>query len=94
MTYAERQAFYKSAVWSRFRLMVLNGEPLCRSCKRQAATEVDHIEDLADRPDKALDRDNVQPLCIQCHSRKTAMTIHQRNKLVGKAIKVRRPIGE
>jgi hypothetical protein len=32
---------------------------------------VDHIIDIADRPDLRLDEDNLQSLCAQCHGRKT-----------------------
>lgn len=59
--------------WQRLRALVLNEEPLCRTCKSNgltvAAEHVDH--------DKALeqggtnDRGNLVPLCHSCHSRKT-----------------------
>lgn len=31
---------------------------------------VDHIEELQDRPDLALDPDNLQTLCVRCHNKK------------------------
>jgi len=60
--------------WRRLRESVLSAEPLCRSCAAQGLTfpaaEVDHIVPLhtggTDAPD------NLQPLCVQCHQRKTA----------------------
>ena len=57
--------------WRVLRARVLDGEPLCRMCKEQgrivAATDVDHISgDSSDNRMEAL-----QPLCHECHSRKT-----------------------
>ena len=60
--------------WQRLRKLVLHSEPLCRECKRQGrltpATEVDHIVPLA--AGGTNDFENVQSLCHECHSRKTA----------------------
>ena len=60
--------------WRRRREQVLSREPLCRSCSDQGktveATDVDHIVPLADGGDHS--DDNLQPLCHECHSRKTA----------------------
>ena len=61
-----------SKQWRAIRQMVLDREPLCRYCKARGwvtpATEVDHIHgDTADNRLEAL-----QPLCLSCHSEKTA----------------------
>ena len=52
--------------------MVLAEEPLCRECAKQGrtvpATEVDHIDGNVWN----MSRENLQPLCLECHSRKTA----------------------
>lgn len=50
--------------------MRLADEPLCRSCGR-VATVVDHIVPFAERPDLALDYENTQSLCRDCHNVKT-----------------------
>lgn len=60
-----------SKAWYQLRARVLDAEPLCRMCKEQgrivAATDVDHINnDPTDNRMEAL-----QPLCHECHSRKT-----------------------
>jgi hypothetical protein len=54
------------------RASVLNGEPLCRHCAARGllteATDVDHVS--GDPGDNSSE--NLQPLCHECHSRKTA----------------------
>lgn len=60
-----------SATWRYLRLAVLRDEPLCRHCAligmEVIATDVDH----ADGNPANNDRSNLQPLCHECHSRKT-----------------------
>lgn len=68
-------SFYGSKAWRSLRAAVLQERPLCRCCQSAglvvAATVVDHIQ-----PIKAggarFDWDNLQPLCVSCHNRKTA----------------------
>lgn len=61
--------------WQRESKRFLQEHPLCVQCERQGryvkATVVDHI--VPHRGDQNLfwDRDNWQPLCKQCHDRKT-----------------------
>ncbi len=58
--------------WRRIRNAALAGEPLCRHCAEAgrvtAAVLVDHIVPL---PAGTHDRENLQPLCQQCHAVKT-----------------------
>lgn len=60
------------ARWRRLRAMVLAEEPLCRECLRQGrvtpATDVHHIDGDA----RNMRRENLEPLCHECHSRHTA----------------------
>lgn len=70
------------AAWQRLRASVLAGEPLCRMCwhmgRTTPATDVDHINgDPSDNTDA-----NLQPLCHECHSRKTARD-HGKNVNMG-----------
>ena len=61
-----------SYAWQRLRASVLAEEPLCRRCsyfgQTVPATDVDHIS--GDPSDNS--RDNLQGLCHECHSIKTA----------------------
>ncbi len=63
--------FYSSGRWRRLRRLILAAHPLCQApgCYREA-TDVDHIIPMA-AGGPALDADNLQALCHECHSRKT-----------------------
>ena len=65
-----------SARYQRWRADILRNEPLCRSCAEAgftvAAEHIDHIEPVHLAPERFWDRDNVQPICRQCHERKHA----------------------
>ena len=63
--------------WRKAAKGFLREHPWCAECQRRGraltpATEVDHI--IPHRGNKALfwDKNNWQPLCHRCHSRKTA----------------------
>lgn len=38
--------------------------------KKKPRLNVDHIQELQDRPDLALELDNLETLCIKCHNKK------------------------
>lgn len=58
--------------WQDLRELILSDEPLCKHCLERGhitpATDVDHVS--GDPSDNS--RDNLQGLCHECHSRKTA----------------------
>lgn len=70
-----RQERGYGVAWQRLRVRYLSEHPLCVHCAAKgrmvAANEVDHLIDIAVRPDLRLDADNLQALCKRCHSRKT-----------------------
>ena len=65
-----------STQWKKIRAMVSRDRPLCTECEKQGrlvvATTCDHI--IPHKGDLTLfyDQDNLQGLCVSCHSRKTA----------------------
>lgn len=71
-----RQLFYMRRAWRGLRDQVLRAEPFCRRCREEdgklvPAKQVDHIVSIDDDPTRALDPENLQPLCTPCHSAKT-----------------------
>jgi 5-methylcytosine-specific restriction protein A len=69
--------FYWSKEWRALRSLKIQDNPLCEECERNGKLTpghaVDHIIPVIDRPDLALDYDNLQTLCTSCHSRKTIL---------------------
>jgi|SRR5690625_69842 len=66
--------FYRSAEWMAKRQEILRRDNHeCQQCKRDGkfspANTVHHIEHLIDRPDLALEADNLESLCPGCHNR-------------------------
>jgi 5-methylcytosine-specific restriction protein A len=62
---------YNSKIWKQLRLHILSSEPLCRLCpKPTPAHHVDHITPLS-KGGEPYEYENLQPLCAECHSRKT-----------------------
>jgi 5-methylcytosine-specific restriction protein A len=73
---AERKAdkaFYKSPKWRAMREAILADNPLCVDClakgRTTPAAHVHHVEERKDRPELALARSNLAPLCQPCHNR-------------------------
>ena len=65
--------FYKSSDWLHKRQQILERDNHeCQRCKGEGgfspATCVHHIKHLKDRPDLALDDDNLVSLCDACHN--------------------------
>jgi hypothetical protein len=81
MSYApkKRKLCLSSSAWKRLRAEVLASEPLCRMCAARGlvvpATDVDHIQDSPDDFTDDNSRDNLQSLCHECHSLKTAKSM-------------------
>ncbi len=72
-------SWYSSTRWRTARQSFLKSNPLCAECERKgkltSATVVDHKIDHKGDLDKFWDVSNWQPLCKQCHDRKTMTTM-------------------
>lgn len=55
--------------WQKLREVILLRDPFCVICRKQPATEVDHI--VAKRFGGGDEWENLQGLCKACHTRKT-----------------------
>lgn len=65
--------FYKSREWRKKRPEILKRDNYeCQRCKRMGrysrGVVVHHIKHLRDRPDLALDDDNLETQCEACHN--------------------------
>ncbi len=62
--------------YRRWRAGILRYEPLCRPCSESgftvAAAEIHHIEPAHLEPERFWDRDNIQPICKDCHENRHA----------------------
>ena len=70
----KEEKFYKSSAWEKKRLEILERDNYeCQVCKEGGgfapATTVHHLKHLEDRPDLALDNDNLVSVCAACHNR-------------------------
>lgn len=74
-TKADRAKFYASAEWRELRTKAMARDHYeCVWCARDgkvstnSVLEVDHIKELAEYPEYALDLDNLRTLCKECHN--------------------------
>ena len=71
------------ARWRQYRRAYLKQNPLCLGCldveRTTAATVVDHVFAAREHPELFWDESNHQPLCRDCHARKTAAEIRARS---------------
>ncbi|MHC4579790.1 MAG: HNH endonuclease signature motif containing protein [Planctomycetota bacterium] len=73
---AQAQRLRGSARWRKLRAFKLARDPLCEDCAAhgvtRAATQVHHVEGLAQRPDLAFVLENLRSLCTTCHALREA----------------------
>lgn len=87
-TYKVRKSFYNSKSWQEVRAYVLQRDNYeCTWCREEGRVttddlEIDHIEELQDRPDLKLEPDNLRTLCMACHNKR-----HQRFQYGGNQFK-------
>lgn len=54
--------------WRKLRLRILAAHPVCQYCGREPATEVHHVQRLAEGG--SHDPENLRALCRACHARR------------------------
>ena len=69
-------AVIRSPRWKAVRLQVKQRDGFkCVSCGAHGRLECDHIKPVRTHPELAFDPENLQTLCITCHSRKTRQEV-------------------
>lgn len=58
--------------WRKLARVILLRDPICRKCREESSTDVDHI--IPRSAGGTDDPENLQGICHRCHSRKTATT--------------------
>lgn len=61
---------YNTTRWKRIRKLKLTTDPVCETCARRPANQVDHITAIRAGGDP-WDWDNLRSMCQSCHSAKT-----------------------
>lgn len=66
-----RHALYATAAWRRLSAEVRASATRCHWClKPTRKLAADHVIPIEQRPDLALDRDNLRPSCVPCNTRR------------------------
>ena len=86
----KEQGFYHTTAWRRLRRAALSRDHyVCQACLRNGtrpphtATEVHHKKPLEDFPELALDLDNLESLCWQCHEETKRQDHHEQSGPAG-----------
>lgn len=89
-----RALFYNSSEWKLKRLDILKRDNYeCQWCKAEgrvtvadaSSLEVDHIKELEENPNLALEDDNLRTLCKDCHNKRHGrMNYKHRNPKLNK----------
>ncbi len=76
--------FYATTAWRKLRGRFIEANPLCVHCleidRTEPATHVDHVVERRDDPSRELDWENLQSLCLSCHSSKTRREAGRRRR--------------
>ena len=97
MDYKESLPFYHSAAWKRVRALAMQRDHgMCLDCldrlragygiRPNRAQMVHHILPLSERPDLALDLNNLRSLCNECHNRQHPEKGRDRRQAQAKAV--------
>ncbi|WP_112874939.1 HNH endonuclease [Paracoccus endophyticus] len=70
----------QSAQWKRLRWEILKRDGFrCKICGAVGRLEIDHIKPVRNHPELSFGAENLQALCVPCHSRKTQSETGDRN---------------
>ena len=61
---------YNSTAWRKLRALVIQNNPICQQCGRQASNVCDHINPVR-LGGSFWDVNNLQALCTSCHNKKS-----------------------
>ncbi|HDV6014277.1 TPA: HNH endonuclease [Staphylococcus pseudintermedius] len=85
----DRKRFYKTSEWKGLRKQrLIKDNYECQWCKNKGKVVtnndtrliVHHKQEVKDRPDLALDIDNLVTVCFECHEKHHDRNIYKRNK--------------
>ena len=64
----EAKRFYNSKTWKTVRQGKIRENPLCEKCGTDKNLQVHHIQDRRLNPDLQYTFENLQTLCVKCHT--------------------------
>lgn len=68
--------FLQSSRWKKLRAIYIATHPLCEVCN-EVAEQVHHIKSRKTHPELEFDYENLQALCISCHSKETRREVNE-----------------
>lgn len=69
-------AIYRTPQWQALRFKAKRRDGWkCVKCGTAGRLEVDHVKPIRTHPELAYELDNLQSLCVPCHSRKTRIEV-------------------
>lgn len=92
-TTEQKKTFYKTRAWSDVRMQALERDNYeCQECRKfgrvttnddrldkHKQLDVDHVQEIEEHPDLALDLENLRTLCIRCHNDKHDRTFRRKS---------------
>lgn len=73
--YKNSPSFYNSVKWQKLRNKIIDKQPYCTICMKTWSLQVDHIIEFKNNPELFFDENNLQTLCINCHSIKSGIEL-------------------
>ena len=88
-TKEQKKKFYNSSSWKKLRLHALERDNHeCQRCKEQGKVmkgqNVHHLKEIYYHPELALEIDNLETLCINCHNEEHERTLDRIRRVTNK----------